>query len=136
MPSRYAQAKGGRFKFVTWIVSFWASFWLPIILKRLWRHKNVFYVIRIATTRSISVAKFRRHKQGVYCLQCDQIWRNFASFAKIKKSWAIFGKIISGVRETFEPVLANFFWAIGHILIVTNDQIFKKQFCHLVTLTA
>ena len=53
-----------------------------------------------------------------------------------QKSWAIFGKIISGVRETFEPVLANFFWAIGHILIVTNDQIFKKQFCHLVTLTA
>ena len=33
--------------------------------------------------------------------QCDHIWRNFATFATIKKSWAIFGRIIGRSSEKF-----------------------------------
>ena len=54
--------------------------------------------------------------------QCDQ---NFATFVKIKKSWAILGRIIWYLGE-----ILNLFWqtscVIGHILIVSNDQILKK----------
>ena len=37
-----------------------------------------------------------RHRINVSTVPniCDQIWRNFANFAKIKKSWAIFGRIV------------------------------------------
>ena len=56
--------------------------------------------------------------------QCDQ---NFATFVKIKKSWAILGRIIWYLGE-----ILNLFWqtscVIGHILIVSNDQILKNHF--------
>ena len=36
--------------------------------------------------------------------QCDQIWQNFTTFAKIKKPWEILGRII-WYSGNFEPVL-------------------------------
>ena len=59
-------------------------------------------------------------------MQCDQIWRNFTTFAKVKKPWQYLEGLF-GIRVNFEPVLANFKWAIGHILIIPNDQILKTN---------
>ena len=44
--------------------------------------------------------------------QCDQIWRNFVTLAKIKKYLAIF-KGLFGIWHSCEPTLGQFvlFWA-------------------------
>ena len=59
-------------------------------------------------------------------VQCDQIWRNFATFEKLKS----LGQYLGGFF-IFGEIL-NLFWqtsyAIGHILIVENDQILKHNF--------
>ena len=52
-----------------------------------------------------------RHPQ----LQCDQIWRNFATLAKTLKSWAIFEGLFT-IWENFGQTLANLVchWASFH----------------------
>ena len=44
--------------------------------------------------------------------QCDQIWRIFATLAKMSKSWAIFEGLFP-ILENFGPTLANLlhYWA-------------------------
>ena len=74
----------------------------------------------------------RPARNQVSCVQCDQIWRNFATFAKIKKFWAIFWRLFS-IGENFEPVLPNFVCCWAHFNCCKRPNI-EKQFCHLVTL--
>ena len=40
-------------------------------------------------------------------IQCDQIWRNFATLAKSLKSWAILGDLFT-IWQNFGPALASF----------------------------
>ena len=74
----------------------------------------------------------RPARNQVSCVQCYQIWRNFATFAKIKKFWSIFWRLFS-IGENFEPVLPNFVCCWAHFNCYKRPNI-EKQFCHLVTL--
>ena len=69
------------------------------------------------------------------CHQCDQIWRNFAPWAKFKNTlesfkwvYLVFGKILKLLWQVSD--------AIGQFFIVINGQTSKKKFTHLVTLNA
>ena len=57
--------------------------------------------------------------------QCDQIWRNFATWANFNKSWANLWGFLC-VWQNFKPTLAilvNF----GQIWVVVSSQIMKNK---------
>ena len=64
------------------------------------------------------------------------LWPHLAKFRHFCKNYKVFGNIWKS-NLVFGEIL-NLFWqssyAIGHILIVANDQNITKHFCHLVTL--
>ena len=67
----------------------------------------------------------------------DSVWPDLAKFRPSVNILKVFGKclrvyLIFGKMMT---ILRKFFYAIGHIFLVTNGQIWKNQYSHMVTLT-
>ena len=66
--------------------------------------------------------------QVVVCSgQCDQIWRNFASLAKVYKSLANFWQLISYLEKCWAYILWQIRDIIGLIFIFANGQILKNN---------
>ena len=56
--------------------------------------------------------------------QCDQIWWNFSTLAKLQESLEIYEGLFSR-SQYFESLFCKKRYAIGHIFIIANCQILK-----------
>ena len=63
-----------------------------------------------------------RSPTPITCTQCDQIWRNFKLWLKIKCLWQFFECLFLSIWQNVEPSLAN----IGQCSIVVQGQIVSK----------
>ena len=70
----------------------------------------------------------RKRLKYIKYSQCGQIWRNFATLAKLYKSLAIY----EGLWEHFEPLLVNYlcFWANTNCCKWPNIEHVIKPFGH------
>ena len=75
--------------------------------------------------------------QGLNTKVVNSVWPDLAKFHCFGKYLKIFGnisKVYLVLDKVFNSLWHNLY-AIGHIFIDENGQIFKTQFSHLVTLT-
>ena len=71
---------------------------------------------------------------GQLPVQCDQIYRTFATLVFLKKKLGYIFEGVLCIWQNFEPSL-NKFDAIGQIFIIEYGQILDKQSSHPVTLS-
>ena len=90
-------------------------------------------LLRVCRFNERLINQIRSSRHATY-IQCDQIWRNFATLAQHLKNFGHFDR----VHFVFGNIL-SLLWLIlnssGQILNVENGQILNKQSSHLVTLT-
>ena len=83
---------------------------------------------------SDNVGTFAQHPPSTTSssIQCDQIWRNFATLAKYNTSLAIFWQFIS-ILAKCEAYFGKFITLLGQFSLMLMDKDWKKS-NHLVTL--
>ena len=72
--------------------------------------------------KSFTTQHHPRHRR---CSQCDQIWQNFNTFAKVKKSWAILNRPSTSSASSSRPVVKG--WTFATETTTTSSEAEKSE---------